>query len=622
MAVVLILFAATAIRRSELAVFLADEARGSLRNKRVHVGIVGQDGPTGRNAPQHAYIRQLLDSKIVVTCNPESEGDARLPEALAAGSLVLADKPADPPPALRDGHNVVHYPSLAALLDLLHRHLNATAEADAIARAGAASIQSSEQLIDGLIDTVLGAGRSARVHFPEPAAEQRRNEWLFVLDGIQRSARATLEPAASGADMVLMDLLRVRNTGGAALISRLLAGYPARLPVAALDWTDFPTRLIAPEATRPPGRHSRIDFYFKRSRAIRPGRADEPPYFPPLAATVHPLYYPAKTPFLAALRNVSAATGWGASRPRSERAFDVSCFFPPIRKRELRRKAWELRQKTPEWQTKPPLECVGHGRMGNALDALLSCMVFANATGRRGTWSASTATKRLVVLPNGLLSPLGRPHPRSRECVAPHVRNCRGAVTNASGTVEVPRAATRIESCTAFAPAGMRRAEFFARYAAMASRVVLKGHTRTPRNCVAVHLRMGTGIDRSHHATERRFNFSAVIFAGAIARHQRGGGDVFVASDDRRPISAARLNEHAWFRQARKHTGNDIIADHEQLADCHTIITYGFSTFGFTAAILGKANYVILQPRTSTDQGPDAKHALYSYPKMSWEDSL
>ena len=52
--------------------------------------------------------------------------------------------------------------------------------------------------------------------------------------------------------------------------------------------------------------YSRIDFFFKRSRAVRP-HGELPPYFPPLAATVKPLYYPVKLAFLSALRNVSAA---------------------------------------------------------------------------------------------------------------------------------------------------------------------------------------------------------------------------------------------------------------------------------------------------------------------------
>ena len=53
----------------------------------------------------------MLESKIVVTCNPlEWEGDFRLFEALACGALVFVDKMSNPAvESLRDNDHLVYY---------------------------------------------------------------------------------------------------------------------------------------------------------------------------------------------------------------------------------------------------------------------------------------------------------------------------------------------------------------------------------------------------------------------------------------------------------------------------------------------------------------------------------
>lgn len=58
----------------------------------IHVGVLGNDGVTGRNTIQEPYYTMMLRSKIVITCNPDNwEGDYRLFEALSSGALVVSD---------------------------------------------------------------------------------------------------------------------------------------------------------------------------------------------------------------------------------------------------------------------------------------------------------------------------------------------------------------------------------------------------------------------------------------------------------------------------------------------------------------------------------------------------
>jgi spore maturation protein CgeB len=58
----------------------------------IHVGVIGNDGATGRNSIQEPYYTMMSRSKIVITCNPDNwEGDYRLFEALSSGALVVSD---------------------------------------------------------------------------------------------------------------------------------------------------------------------------------------------------------------------------------------------------------------------------------------------------------------------------------------------------------------------------------------------------------------------------------------------------------------------------------------------------------------------------------------------------
>lgn len=64
-----------------------------LNDYNIFVGVKGKSGAIGRQTIQTPYYEQILDSKIVVTCNPDGwEGDWRLFEALSCSPLVMVDK--------------------------------------------------------------------------------------------------------------------------------------------------------------------------------------------------------------------------------------------------------------------------------------------------------------------------------------------------------------------------------------------------------------------------------------------------------------------------------------------------------------------------------------------------
>jgi len=132
--------------RALVARALYDQARRDpqLRRIRTHVGVVGTAGPRARGVAMYGtagYIRLLLRSKLVVTCNPNTyEGDSRLLEALASGALVLADAMRDPPPGLENGEHLLWYEDTDDMLQKVRHWTQPAAQrrADAIAERGAA----------------------------------------------------------------------------------------------------------------------------------------------------------------------------------------------------------------------------------------------------------------------------------------------------------------------------------------------------------------------------------------------------------------------------------------------------------------------------------------------------
>lgn len=140
------------------ATIASDACHGMLaaRGAAVHVGVLGSVGEVGRNLLDPRYIEGLRQSKIVITCNPLwYEGDSRLGEALASGALVLSDAMNDPPPGLEDGKTVLCYHSEQHLLERLRWALDHPAQADAIAKAGAALARSPKHMVDVMVNSAF-----------------------------------------------------------------------------------------------------------------------------------------------------------------------------------------------------------------------------------------------------------------------------------------------------------------------------------------------------------------------------------------------------------------------------------------------------------------------------------
>ena len=78
---------------------------------KVHIGLVGEAGKIGRNSIQTDYYEKILDSKIIVTVNPDGwEGDWRLFEALSCSPLVMVDRMITPVKNnFVDGEHLIYY---------------------------------------------------------------------------------------------------------------------------------------------------------------------------------------------------------------------------------------------------------------------------------------------------------------------------------------------------------------------------------------------------------------------------------------------------------------------------------------------------------------------------------
>ena len=94
----------------------------------VFVGQMGLGGVKGRSVIQIQYFNQMLQSKIVVCCNPPTwEGDYRLWEALGCKCLVFVDEMLTPVKhPLRDEEHVIYYrrDRMDELVDKLKFYLN------------------------------------------------------------------------------------------------------------------------------------------------------------------------------------------------------------------------------------------------------------------------------------------------------------------------------------------------------------------------------------------------------------------------------------------------------------------------------------------------------------------
>tara|TARA_Y100000992_G_scaffold269530_1_gene209292 strand:- start:180 stop:1079 length:900 start_codon:yes stop_codon:yes gene_type:complete len=94
-------------RRKNIANYL----KNNLKKLNIYIGEAENNKKGTPEKINMAYFNIMLNSKIVVTCNPDNwEGDYRLFEALACGCLILVDKMLTPTKnPLLDGIHLVYY---------------------------------------------------------------------------------------------------------------------------------------------------------------------------------------------------------------------------------------------------------------------------------------------------------------------------------------------------------------------------------------------------------------------------------------------------------------------------------------------------------------------------------
>jgi hypothetical protein len=127
--------------RNRFRNLVGDSIMEKLRQKyNIHVGQVGSAGPIGRNQVQEGYVKTMLRSRIVVTCNPDQwEGDWRLFESLSSGALVFVDKMLTPTAhPFEHGKHLIYYDrnDLDSMVRDIEYYLEHEDERQAIAQAG------------------------------------------------------------------------------------------------------------------------------------------------------------------------------------------------------------------------------------------------------------------------------------------------------------------------------------------------------------------------------------------------------------------------------------------------------------------------------------------------------
>ncbi|GAX15506.1 hypothetical protein FisN_8Lu242 [Fistulifera solaris] len=126
----------------------------------VFVGVTEPTNETDPATAQPSYLRQLLQSKIVVVSQTDSwEDNYRLMEALVSGAMVMTDPMLTLPVELQEDVSVVYYRNLDELVTKAQHYLNHENERIAIAMAGynvAMNHHRSWHLVERMVSEVRG----------------------------------------------------------------------------------------------------------------------------------------------------------------------------------------------------------------------------------------------------------------------------------------------------------------------------------------------------------------------------------------------------------------------------------------------------------------------------------
>ncbi len=105
---------------------VASFVKQTFSDKNIWVGIANKDGEEGRINMGSDYVDKMLNSKIVVNCNPDHwEGDYRLFESLSCGPLVLVDHMITPVKnPFENNKHLGYYGSLEELRAMINDYLH------------------------------------------------------------------------------------------------------------------------------------------------------------------------------------------------------------------------------------------------------------------------------------------------------------------------------------------------------------------------------------------------------------------------------------------------------------------------------------------------------------------
>ena len=131
------LWKAHSMLRHKVSVVVDEMTKTSHPNLNAYVGLAGVGFRQGRKSVSDAYIKGLLDTKIVVVTQRDSfEDHYRLFEALVAGPMVLMDTMLSLPVGLEDGVSVVMFDSADDLRTKITYYLEHDQERIDIAKHG------------------------------------------------------------------------------------------------------------------------------------------------------------------------------------------------------------------------------------------------------------------------------------------------------------------------------------------------------------------------------------------------------------------------------------------------------------------------------------------------------
>lgn len=283
------------------------------------------------------------------------------------------------------------------------------------------------------------------------------------------------------------------------------------------------------------------------------------------------------------------------------------------------------------------IHCNAAGLLGNALDVIISSMVYANSTGCAVSVSMSFAgghkqgmeelssLEELRIEENPYVTQVKRA-PRSLKHIcsprSPHIHKCANGSwhrpSSHQGLAVFLAQDVAMTSCTAFVPPGVSRGDFFHSYSLMA-RILRLRRQQNPvlflGRTLSLHLRTGrTSYDirkRKQRVAVHEARFvipyerMAVIAAQIAWRHSTT--EVFIAHDDITQgensvqVICKRLFPRATFSATTKRS-TVAFDDHCRLSSAMAVLTYEFSSFSWTAAQMGGVPYYVLNCTEKCEQ--------------------